>query len=71
MDQPSSDARLHALWEVYCLAKRRATSPDADQFDHVELQIALDEFAEALVAFMAKTGADGKAVARRTHPVVQ
>lgn len=71
MAQSSSDARLRALWEVYCLAKRRATSPDADQFDHVELQIALEEFAEALSACMAETGADSKAVARRTHPVVQ
>ena len=65
------DARTRELWDAYCMAKQRATSPDADHFDMIELQIALEEFAEALSAFMARTGADALAVAGRTHPVTQ
>ncbi len=61
------DPAVSDLWEVYCTAKARAAAPTADKFDHIELQIALEEFAAALVKWMDKTKAVSDAVARRTH----
>ncbi len=44
----AASTQLSALWEVYCVAKRRKDSPGADQFDRIEYDIALEEFAGEL-----------------------